>query len=228
MNPELEARLRRFGASLDAAADAAEVRRAADPLASGLRADVSSLEPAAVPPRRQPHFYRVLAVAAAAAAVAIAVGVVLARSPAPDRAASPTDIDSSTTVRVAAAATGTGPATTAAGAASPQAPASSTSTAPTTSAAPASIACPSYRLNDTLPLRLCDKGDAVRAVQQRLRDTVAPDLLDDGYLGPTTEAAVRTFQRAHGLEVDGLVGPDTWSALFVATAETPDDATTAG
>jgi len=208
MNPELEARLRRFGASVDAAADNAEARRAADPLSPGVRTDVSSLEPAAVPAHRQPHFYRVLAVAAAAAAVAIAVGVVLARSPAPDRAGSPTDLGSPTTVRVATA--------------------SSTSTAPTTSAAPASIACPSYRLNDTLPLHLCDKGDAVRAVQQRLRDTVAPDLLDDGYLGPTTEAAVRTFQRAHGLEVDGLVGPDTWSALFVATAATPVDATTAG
>jgi hypothetical protein len=226
MNPELEARLRRFGASVDAAADAAAVRRAADPLPPGHRADVSSLEPASAPPRRQPHFYRVLAVAAAAAAVAIAVGVVLAGSPAPDRAGGPADIEGSTTVRVAAAATGTGPSPTAA--APTSAPVASPSSAPTSATAPQSVACPSYRLNDTLPLRLCDKGAAVSAVQQRLRDTVAPDLLVDGYLGPTTQAAVRTFQRDQRLEVDGLVGPATWGALFAGAAGTAGDTTTNG
>jgi D-alanyl-D-alanine carboxypeptidase/Putative peptidoglycan binding domain len=32
----------------------------------------------------------------------------------------------------------------------------------------------------------------------------------DGYYGPTTAAATRIWQAAHGLAVDGLIGPDTW------------------
>jgi murein L,D-transpeptidase YcbB/YkuD len=226
MNPELEARLRRFGASVDAAADAAEARRAADPLRPPpVLADVSALEPVEAPPRRQPHSYRALAVAAATAAVAIAVGVV-ARSPSPDGTTSPAG-DSAATTGVAAsadvAASAPAPVATTAPPSS-----SSTSTAPTTTPAPAIVVCPSYRPNDTLPLRLCDKGDAVRAVQQRLREVVVADLLVDGYLGPTTEQAVRTFQRLHGLDVDGLVGPATWSALFAGAAQPPVTGATAG
>jgi hypothetical protein len=216
MNPELEARLRRFGASVDAAAGAAEARRAAVPPALRDRADVSSLEPAQVPPRRQPHFYRVLAVAAAAAAVAIAAGVVLARTGSPGDPGDLAAGDASPAVESTAPPTTAGTATTAT---ATTAPASSTSTssapATTTTVPPPSIACPSYRLNETLPLRLCDKGDAVRAVQQRLGG------LDvDGYFGPSTRAAVRAFQREHGLEVDGLVGPNTWDALFASAATT--------
>ena len=35
----------------------------------------------------------------------------------------------------------------------------------------------------------------------------------DGDFGKNTEAAVKAFQKDHGLKADGIVGPDTWSAL---------------
>lgn len=38
-------------------------------------------------------------------------------------------------------------------------------------------------------------------------------ILQDGNYGRGTRRAVATFQKAHGLHVDGLAGPDTWKAL---------------
>lgn len=36
----------------------------------------------------------------------------------------------------------------------------------------------------------------------------------DGAFGPNTQQAVRDFQTSNLLDVDGIVGPDTWDALF--------------
>lgn len=57
-------------------------------------------------------------------------------------------------------------------------------------------------------LRQDDRGPAVAAVQARL------GVQQTALFGPTTEACVTAFQRAHGLDPDGVVGPLTWSKLF--------------
>jgi LysM repeat protein len=36
----------------------------------------------------------------------------------------------------------------------------------------------------------------------------------DGVYGTKTEAAVKAYQKRHGLAVDGIVGPKTWSVMF--------------
>ena len=43
----------------------------------------------------------------------------------------------------------------------------------------------------------------------------SPPLMTDGTFGPMTIAAVKDYQSAKGLGVDGIVGPKTWHALGV-------------
>ncbi len=62
------------------------------------------------------------------------------------------------------------------------------------------------------------KGDAVRAVQSQfqarnLSGDPSKGLKIDGIFGPKTDAAVRGFQEAAKLVVDGIVGEVTWNAL---------------
>src|ERR671923_3069739 len=60
------------------------------------------------------------------------------------------------------------------------------------------------------------QGDAVRAVQEEFRFRAGEPsqaLQVDGIFGPKTDAAVRGFQQALGIAVDGIVGPVTWRAL---------------
>lgn len=67
-------------------------------------------------------------------------------------------------------------------------------------------------------LRRGDKNTAVREMQERinlfLRTTGKTLLNADGSFGPLTETAVRTYQAAKGLAVDGICGPKTWAALL--------------
>lgn len=57
------------------------------------------------------------------------------------------------------------------------------------------------------------KGDAVKKLQQIL-NAKGYKLSVDGDFGPATEAAVRAYQGANNLEVDGEVGEKTWGALI--------------
>mgnify|MGYP001616486120 CR=1 FL=1 len=54
----------------------------------------------------------------------------------------------------------------------------------------------------------------IRSIQNRLAELGYVPGRIDGEWGPLTEAAVRQFQRAHGLADDGIVGPLTRRALW--------------
>lgn len=65
-----------------------------------------------------------------------------------------------------------------------------------------------------LPLRLGMHGEAVADLQQRLAALGHPTGDDPpGELGPGTVEALRSFQRARGLRVDGICGDETWGCL---------------
>ncbi len=55
----------------------------------------------------------------------------------------------------------------------------------------------------------------VMALQYLLRNRGFYKAKIDGNFGDTTEKAVRAFQRAKGLKVDGVVGPQTWTPLVL-------------
>ena len=63
-------------------------------------------------------------------------------------------------------------------------------------------------------LGLGARGPSVRLVQGRLVQLKVARLAVDGDFGPMTQAAVKKFQQARRLEVDGVVGPRTWKALW--------------
>lgn len=68
-------------------------------------------------------------------------------------------------------------------------------------------------------LRQGSRGSAVERVQFWLNtiaqyDDNIPTLTVDGIFGTGTTAAVRAFQRRHGLTVDGVVGKATWDAIY--------------
>lgn len=99
---------------------------------------------------------------------------------------------------------------------------------------PFTIAAPGMAPSSGLPpatdaqrptLREGASGPDVAYLQQRLNAHGA-SLTADGFFGPMTTAAVRTFQATHGLTADGVVGPMTWNAL--GTAAVPSSPANSG
>ncbi|MDF3416245.1 peptidoglycan-binding protein [Sulfitobacter sp. M57] len=60
-------------------------------------------------------------------------------------------------------------------------------------------------------------GSAVKTLQKKL-NAFKHKLALDGIFGPKTDAAVRAFQKASSLKVDGLVGKNTAAALDLKTS----------
>ena len=70
-------------------------------------------------------------------------------------------------------------------------------------------------------------GDAVRVLQENLDRAGYSSPDDPGVYSAGTEKAVREFQDAYGLDVDGKAGVDTMSKLDgVIGSLTPADSTT--
>lgn len=79
--------------------------------------------------------------------------------------------------------------------------------------------------NDNIPvypglsIQLGATGNDVLAIQEALNIVSTnhpslPILVEDGIFGNITQAAVIEFQNIYGLEVDGIVGINTWTTLF--------------
>lgn len=77
-------------------------------------------------------------------------------------------------------------------------------------------------LNIDRLLHLKDAGDDVKNVQEALKQ-LGYDLSkygSDGLIGSETTAAIKAFQEAKGLSIDGIVGPNTVKALQDAVGST--------
>lgn len=93
------------------------------------------------------------------------------------------------------------------------APAPAPGPAPAPAPAPAQPGWPGRYLHIGL------KGGDVQTLQHGLNNPgkvggSGYHLAEDGDFGPATKNAVQDYQHRHGLQVDGVVGPQTWARLF--------------
>ena len=72
-------------------------------------------------------------------------------------------------------------------------------------------------------LRTGSRGEDVRILQENLRQLGFLNDAADGIFGTNTNAAVRNFQKAQGLSVDGVVGAGTWAALGAAMPQEEEE-----
>ena len=67
-------------------------------------------------------------------------------------------------------------------------------------------------------LRTGSRGEDVKTLQGRLHDLGYYTDVIDGQFGAATKAAVIDFQRANGLDADGMVGSETKALLYSVEA----------
>jgi peptidoglycan hydrolase-like protein with peptidoglycan-binding domain len=226
MNPELERRLRRFGATVDEAAANKDAHRTT----AGAAETVAALDNVVAIGTRPSRTVHALVVAAAVVVIAIAGGIAVAitrsgpSTSTAERPATPTPAGVVETTEVAAAGPieSTAPTTTAAPVTTSTNSSRPESSVPVTRPTEPPV-CRSYAPTNDYHLDICDSGAAVRLVQEQLQATVDSSLKVDGYFGPGTRAAVRTFQQLHDLTVDGQVGPATWALLVPEAPGTDTD-----
>lgn len=72
---------------------------------------------------------------------------------------------------------------------------------------------PAFDPDDRPTLRRGSPSNPKFLVEFVQRRVGIPGSKVDGIFGPMTEAAVRQFQRDHGLVPDGIVGPKTWKKI---------------
>ena len=77
--------------------------------------------------------------------------------------------------------------------------------------------------DDDDTLRVGSKGEAVKAVQRRLKELGYYKSSVDGSYGNATAAAVKAFQTKNGLTADGVCGPDTLEKLNSSSAKGAND-----
>lgn len=86
---------------------------------------------------------------------------------------------------------------------------------PSASASPPTHApLPAVDLRLSQTLQRGSQGDAVKILQSVLTNAGWPTWVDGDY-GPHTEKTVMLYQRANGLQVDGIAGPETLSHLGI-------------
>ena len=81
-------------------------------------------------------------------------------------------------------------------------------------------------VTSTNNLRLGSTGDDVLELQKLLNSAGNYNLAEDGSFGEKTLAAVKDYQTNNGLEVDGIVGTNTWGKLTGGSTSSSGAATT--
>ena len=102
------------------------------------------------------------------------------------------------------------------------APQIGTATLPPTTAptnAPSATATPSSTSSGSSTLKMGSTGSDVKRLQRRLKDLGYLTGSADGDFGAATEQAVRDFQSANGLSVDGKAGTRTIEKLYSSSAK---------
>ncbi len=78
------------------------------------------------------------------------------------------------------------------------------------------LLCSGAAIMPVASYKMGSSGDAIREIQQRLKDWGYYTGNVDGYYGVLTQDAVIYFQKKHGITVDGVVGAQTAEKLGVA------------